>query len=114
MDRWNWFLSANFSGKWIITNGYAEVTRSENQIRAVLRYSPDIPPYAHVEAKCDETGGIEAIVESSDPETPSYAVHGVLCLQSGQEGEVTSIVLTDGYTVLGLAHGRRSIESNLA
>jgi hypothetical protein len=115
MDRWNWFLSANFSGKWIVTNGYAEVSLVDKKLMAVLRYSPDTAAYAVIEGIADDAGQVKATVKSYDTKTPSYDVKGVINTADNlPEGKVSTIVLTDGHTVIGLAHGARSLEENLA
>ena len=115
MERWNWFLSANFEGKWIVTKGYAEVRHSEKDLMAVLRFSPDIEAYAFIEGVRDEKGNIKAVVKSSDHKTPSYEVEDVSNTADNlPNGKVSSIILTDGHTVIGLAHGSRSDEENLA
>jgi hypothetical protein len=42
-------MAADFQGKWIITDGYAEVTASGNNLLAVLRHSPDSDIYQRVD-----------------------------------------------------------------
>jgi hypothetical protein len=113
MERWNWFLSANLLGKWIIINGYAEVTRSDERILATLKISPDTPPHAYVDAKDDDDGTVQALVKS--PDTPPYILRGQMYRDDAStENSAISLILTDGSTVLGLAKGSRTDESNLA
>jgi hypothetical protein len=111
MERWNWFLSATFVGKWIITNGYAEVVSSQNKISAVLRFAPDADPHAYVDCKHNDAGDIDAVVKPFNPDTPHYTLKGVI---NTGDHKVTSIILTDGYTVIGLTKGPRADEANLA
>jgi hypothetical protein len=114
MQRWNWFLSANVSGKWILTNGRAEVVVNGTTLRATLRFSPDTDPYHLVDATVDSDGGVNALVSSPPGGADPFRLMGRMESQSlGEEGEVTTVLLTDGFTVLGLAHGPRSDEGNL-
>jgi hypothetical protein len=116
-ERWNWFISANYSGKWIVTSGYAAATDIGSKIEFVLRYAPDADDYAFVDVILTAEGGAKAMVRPGRPNsgTPSYELSGVLSSDdSHAEGKVKSIILTDGFTVLGLAHGSRSDEPNLA
>src|SRR5262245_39112050 len=113
-ERWNWFLAANFSGKWIVTNGYAEIISSESALTGVLRFTPDVEPYAYIEAALGSAGSVRAVVTPSDSEAPAWNLEGRLHSDETAEGPVISIILTDGYTVFGLAQGVRSDEQNLA
>jgi hypothetical protein len=106
-----WFESANASGKWIIVQGYAEVTQEENKISAVLRISLDTPPRYTLEATYGAAGDVKAIV-TGDAET--FELHGVLNSGEVRQGVTTSLILTDGHTVIGLASGPWSEQSNLA
>ena len=66
MQRWNWFLAADVSGKWITTHGYAEVEYSERSFEATLRY-PDVEtPYQHVSGIIEPNGQASATVTSRD------------------------------------------------
>jgi len=116
-ERWNWFITANHSGKWIVTSGYAVATEIGSKVEFVLRYAPDADDYAFVDAVLTTDGGARAVVRPGRPDvgTPRYELCGVFSSDDGHvEGKIKSIILTDGYTVLGLAHGSRSNEANLA
>ena len=111
-DRWNWFLSADISGRWIVTSGYADVTMSGRTMQAVLQYAPDADPRAHVRREVDdadaEHGAMTAIVTGK--EVDPYTLRGNLYVGEG----MMSVILTDGTTVLGLALGPESHKPNLA
>jgi hypothetical protein len=63
----------------------------------------------------DDQGGIEATVESLGCGlTSTHNMRGCLNEDQNLEGKLTSIILTDGHTVLGLAQGARTDEGNLA
>jgi hypothetical protein len=111
MERWMWFESANASGKWIIVQGYAEVTRTGQSLNAVLRISSDTSPHYNVDATCSETGDIKAIVSGN---VPTFELQGVENSGESRQGKTTSIILTDGYTVIGLTNGPWSDQENLA
>jgi hypothetical protein len=114
MQRWNWFLSANVSGKWILTNGYADVSVDGPRLRASLRFSSDTQPYHLVDATMDPDGSVDALISSPASGPDPFRLLGHIESQSlSSEGEVTTLLLTDGFTVLGLAHGPRSDEGNL-
>ncbi len=57
MQRWNWFMAADFEGKWITTNGYADVEFDSPSFNAILRFSPDADPYQKVVATLDGEEG---------------------------------------------------------
>ena len=109
-SRWNWFISVNIGGKWIITDGHADVTNSGNSLKAILLHALDADPYACVGVQVVEDGGATAVVESFQEGVPSYSLRGQLYM----DDEALTLLLTDGCTVLGLARGKRSIEPNLA
>lgn len=113
MQRWNWFLSADFQGKWITTNGYAEVSFEKQSLTASLRFSPDTDVYQFVSANISD-GFVSAHVTSPDPDTPAYNLEGPLYDGPKIDGvETKTVVLTDGSTILGLTYGPRSNENNL-
>jgi hypothetical protein len=117
MERWNWFLSANFLGKWIIVHGYAEVTQSDDIIRAILWCSSDVPHYAYVEVSDNIDGTVHALMRYRDdpetPQTPPHTLQGKLYRDYVPTvNSAESIILTDGNIVLGLAKGPRSDDGN--
>lgn len=113
MQRWNWFLAADFEGKWITTKGYAEVTFTGTKLTASLRFSPDTDVYHHVSASVDPENGIEALITSPHDRAP-FVLHGQLFKGAVVDDvETKTVLLTDGTTVLGLTVGPRSHENNL-
>lgn len=105
---WNWFIAVNFEGKWIITNGYADVAVLGNQLRATLQYAPDADPHSYVDADIAEDGAATATVESPKEAVPTYSIQGHLY----GDDKGLSLILTDGSTILGLAYGQRSSDQN--
>jgi hypothetical protein len=104
--RWNWFLSVNIHGKWIMTDGYAEIDQTATGLRAILRYAPDMDPYSYVDITETPDGQMRAVVTSHDATCAPYELDGVRNVQVMVKGEsVYSIILTDGFTILGLATG---------
>jgi hypothetical protein len=55
MQRWNWFLSADFQGKWITTQGYANVRLDRDVLEASLRFDADDSEYHHVAGRIRTT-----------------------------------------------------------
>lgn len=113
MQRWNWFLSADVQGRWIITNGYADVEFNRPSFSASLRYSPDTEPYQYVVGVLNDQGVIEATVTSPDKDIPSFALRGPLFEDSRGQGASRTVLLTDGTTILGITFGPHSNEGNL-
>jgi hypothetical protein len=114
MLRWNWFLSADFQGKWITTQGYANVRLGRDVLEASLRFSADDEEYHHVAGRMGPDDAVEATVTSSGRGLVPFGLHGQLFRGGVVEGvETMTLILTDGTTVLGLAYGPRSHESNL-
>jgi hypothetical protein len=113
-QRWNWFLAADYEGKWITTNGYAEVIFKDTNFTASLRYSPETDVCHQIFASVDPENGIEALVTSPEGHTAPLELHGQLFKGAVVDGvETMTVLLTDGTTVIGLAVGPRSHERNL-
>jgi hypothetical protein len=110
LERWNWFIAADASGRWITTNGYADVERSSSGFRATLLYTPDSEPCHVIEATLSDKGAVRAIVLSPGRDTPAFELSGSVF---AEEDHSAMILLTDGTTVLGLAHGPDSGAGNL-
>lgn len=114
LQRWNWFLAAGNEGKWITTNGYAEVAFKGTNFTASLRYSSDTDVYHHISASVDAENGIAALITSPKQDTAPFELHGQLFKGTVVDGvETMTVLLTDGTTVIGLAVGPRSHERNL-
>jgi len=114
MQRWNWFLSADLQGKWITTQGYANVQLERNALEASLRFNADDEEYHHVVARMDSDDSIEATVASPGRDIVPFELRGQLFRGGVVDGmEMMTVLLTDGTTVLGLTYGPRSHESNL-
>ncbi|CAN7595778.1 hypothetical protein [Massilia sp. LjRoot122] len=114
MQRWNWVLSADMGGRWITTQGYAEVTLDANSLRATLRFhAEDGGIYHWVDATLAEDG-VEATVRSPDPATAPFHLGGTIFTGEPHDGvEPMMMLLTDGTTVLSLAYGPHSDQGNL-
>ncbi len=113
--KWNWFMAVNYYGKWIETNGLADmVSVDEETFSAVLRFCADGEPYSELLCKI-EREDITGRVKSSDPRVPDFSVLGKIHTTSLDDGEqCCSLLFTDGITILCLAKGRNSGEPNLA
>ena len=97
-------MAANFQGKWIITDGYAEVVASGNNLIAILRHSPDTDIYHHVDIQISDASTAVANVSSPREDVPSFSLQGTLY----GDDEALTLLLPDGTTVLGLACGEQS------
>ena len=115
MQRWNWFLAADWQGKWITTNGHASVALAASSVEASLFFGEEPSPYHVVRGSIDSEGFVKASVESPGTGRPrSYELSGYRFEASSSPGAAgQTLVLTDGTTVLGLTHGPRSSEDNL-
>jgi hypothetical protein len=112
--RWNWFLAADFEGKWITVNGFAEVLLDGSRFEALLRLNADTGIYHRVITTIDGEGKADAVVTSPESGTLPFDLRGEFFERSGTDGSTfRTLLLTDGTTVLGLTHGPRSSESNL-
>ena len=112
--RWNWFLAADFEGKWITVSGFAEVLLDGSRFEGLLRLNADTGIYHRVVATIDEEGKVDAVVTSPESGTPRFELRGELFECAATDGSsFRTLLLTDGTTVLGLTHGPRSSESNL-
>lgn len=116
MKHWNWVMSADIRGRWMTTGGYAEVELDEAGFRATLRYHPDNGGIYHwVEATIVGDDEVEAVVSSPNPDTAAFRLGGTIFKGAPDNGiDPMMILLTDGTTVLSLAHGPCSHEGNYA
>jgi len=114
MQRWNWFLAADLQGKWIITDGQAEVMQdADGKFSASLRITPETPVYHHLSCRILDGNRVESKVTSPDRDVPSFELYGYLFEGQTVGGvETKTIILTDGATVIGLCFGPRSHEKN--
>ena len=114
MERWTWVMSVDIQGQWMTTEGYAEVQLGQGRIEARLCYSPELKPYQHMNGTVDEDGCVVVELESPNGDAPKFGLQGMFFLGGEHnQGQAKSIVLTDGTTILGLAHGPRSHETEL-
>ena len=118
MQRWSWFLAADLEGKWITTKGYAEVTYTGTKLNASLKYESDsdsATPYHLITASIDKEGSAEAFVSSPGREDIApFKLRGGVFQGTAEDGtEKVMILLTDGTTVIGLASGPQSHESDV-
>jgi hypothetical protein len=113
MQYWNWVLSADMRGRWITTNGYAEVELDGKNLHATLRYHAENGGIYHwIDATIDDDN-VEAVVRSPDPETDEFRLGGAIFKGKLDDGiHPMMILLTDGTTVLSLAYGPCSHEGN--
>ncbi len=113
MQRWNWVMSADVNGRWLTTQGYAEVMLDGGTLQATLRYHPEDGGIYHwVDATISEDG-VEAVVRSADSDVPLFQLGGTIFNGPLSDGILpTMVLLTDGTTVLSLAYGAHSDEGN--
>jgi len=113
MRGWNWVLSADAEGRWITTQGYADVEFSDFGFHATLRYNAgDEGIYHWLDGTIDEDS-IEVMARSPNPEVGAFHLGGTIFRGEPNAGiNPMMILLTDGTTVLSLAHGPRSHEGN--
>ena len=114
-ERWNWFMTVNAQGKWISTAGHADVTMRPDLIEATLRLEPTVDPYHVVKIMESDKGETYAEITSpGEGRSPPFYLKGLLNTCEMVAGkQVTSIILTDGFTVLGLAQGQWSGDANM-
>lgn len=114
MQRWNWVLSADVGGRWITTQGYAEVVLGEESLRATLRFHAESDGVYHwVDATLNDDN-VEALVRSPNPEVELFRLSGAIFKGAPSDGvHPMMVLLTDGTTVLSLAYGPRSHEGNI-
>lgn len=115
MQRWNWVLSADVSGRWITTQGFADVTFAGERLRATLRFhnEDDDGIYQWVDATLDADNDVEAIVRSPNPDVDEFRLGGTIFKGDMKDGvHPMMLLLTDGTTVLSLAYGPHSNKGN--
>ncbi|MES2934550.1 MAG: hypothetical protein V4805_13800 [Pseudomonadota bacterium] len=97
-----WFLAANNSGAWILTEGIANIQIDGNAFNAHLFFSSDSPEYlrliGEIEDECLEVEGI-----SPDIDVPTIYLSGAI---STDVIAGISVMLSDGWTTIGLAAKR--------
>jgi hypothetical protein len=109
-------LSADMSGRWMTTQGFAEVTLAGETLRATLRFynKGDDGIYHWVDATLDADNDVEAIVRSPNSEVDEFRLARTLFRGDMTDGvQSVMMLLTDGTTVLSLAYGPHSNEGNL-
>ena len=82
---------------------------------ALLRFSPDTEPYHQILISVDEDGFATAQVSSpSGDDLQPFQLTGAFFQGRGTEREaLTTLIFTDGMTVLGLTYGSNSTSANL-
>ena len=120
MKYWKWFQAVEYQGKWIIFNGYAEMKKENLSLTGTLYQGEpgDVEketPYQFLSAKIEDEGDVEAIISSkkdTDVGNHEFVLYGrIFEGDSFEDGIRTNAVLTDGTTILGLAFGPKSNDS---
>ena len=102
--KWKWFLAANAQGRWLITEGFAIARIGSGTFEATLVFSADTEPYMTLNGTVDSDGFVEAEGVSSNTAVPDIHLRGAYSIEKDPSGKVThSIVLSDGWTVVGIA-----------
>jgi hypothetical protein len=114
MQRWNWVMSADVGGRFITTQGYAEVELDELSVHATLRYGSGVNGVYHWLEGSLDSGDLQVTVRSRAPEAAAFQLGGTVFRGEPDRGiRPMMILLTDGATVLSLAHGPHSHMDNL-
>lgn len=105
---WSWFLSADFRGDWIVTQGYADVLIVGTKISGVMCFHDrcgyeDAVIYAHFFGNIDSEDFVVMTVASAQEGVPSFDVSGPIFNIQKERLSASTIVLTDGTTVIGFS-----------
>jgi hypothetical protein len=112
MERWTWVMSVDIQGRWMTTEGYAEVQIGQGRVEGRLCYSPEVEPYQHMTGTIGEDGCVVVELESPGGHAPRFGLQGTFFVgEKDDQCQAKSMVLTDGTTVLALAHGPRTHDS---
>lgn len=108
--NWNWFMSVDFKGRWLMTKGRAcfETWEDDYSVSGTLYLGEEQADaakfYAKFVGKVTEDGKAVLTVTSADQEVLPFELTGTM-FDAGKDGENSlTFVLTDGTTVLGLTH----------
>lgn len=114
MQRWDWVLSADVGGRFITTQGHADVDLGESSLQATLRYDSGADGiYQWLDGTLDE-GNLQVTVRSPDPQVAAFLLGGTVFRGESYQGICPMmILLTDGATVLSLAYGPHSHMDNM-
>lgn len=114
MQRWNWVLSADVGGRFISTQGYADVDLGESSLQATLRYGSGADEIYHWLDGTRDEDDLQVMVRSPDPEVAAFQLAGTVFSGEPDQGIYPMmILLTDGATVLSLAYGPHSHMANM-
>jgi len=107
-------MSADLRGRWISTQGYAEVVLGESSLQASLRYHAESGGLYHwLDGTFSDDDTLDVVVRSPHPETKPFRLGRSIFRGEPIDGvHPIMILLTDGATVLSLAYGPCSDEGN--
>jgi hypothetical protein len=93
-----WFMAVTYEGRYIVTQGVAELRLEANKFFARCSYAESGAVYANVMGKISDDGDVSCIVKSADATVPEVSLSGV------GYGDQTSVsfVLSDGTTTVGI------------
>ena len=109
MLAFDWVMSVDFRGKWLTVSGLAQIDLMEEALRGELKLSGNDEVYHYIDAYFFDENAVSATITSEAEGVEPFTLQGNLfCSQNGDEIDCITLVLTDGTTVLSLAHGPRS------
>jgi len=95
----------NRLGTWEIVQGIAEVNLEDERLTARLAFSSPQHNNQLIEGTVS-LSSIDAVVRPDGSQSfQPYTVFGGLTVSSSEQGIAQTIFLTDGSTIIGLAHG---------
>ena len=104
MNKWEWFMSADINGSWIVTQGKANLSFSDMTFVGELVYEDSegqlLNVYARIEGAFTEEGFLTVSVKNAA--YPTYELSGRLYELADEREVANTFVVTDGTTVLGL------------
>ncbi|MBI3731223.1 MAG: hypothetical protein HY254_23205 [Burkholderiales bacterium] len=110
---WNWFMSVEFQGRWLVSKGQAflEARDDEYVVSGVMCLgdgcTQDSDVYARFVGKISEDSKVVMKISSDKEDVPSFEVFGTMHSLESSNGIAHTFVLTDGTTVIGFAHHQK-------
>ncbi|MFZ6675442.1 hypothetical protein [Undibacterium sp. Xuan67W] len=105
--NWHWFMTVDCNGRWITTNGKAHLETTNANLLGCMCYLDEsdgtVEIYAKFTAYVKNDGSIVMTIESEKEDVPSFNVSGDFFSSETDNGLASTIILTDGTTVIGFA-----------
>lgn len=98
-----WFLAAQTNeAKFIVTQGISQVTFDSNKFFAEFYFAEDSNLYLTISGSISTEGEIKGVATSAQADVPEFDLNGYIF----DDGQTTSVVLTDGWTTVGISCNR--------